>query len=285
MDTPEASLWVGVMLPPALARQFPPPAAPDVDVQMPPHITVVYARMDEDRLQVAARVVRDVVANAEPVPVRIGRLGHFDNDGETAAWAAVDAPDLATLREIILARLRANGIGAEQTHPEYTPHTTIAYLPPGERWAGAVPSGEFVAGAFAVWLDGEWADVVHVGGGHWPADMAKASASITVEWGLTGMKSPIRAGMTSDIYLSGGARPMDDLQKAIDGCVAKAGEMTDEERERAAAALEKAAGDVRKAKKTDGAADGQGDGAGGEQAAPTAKAAPVRWPADMARDL
>ena len=141
----EGSICVAALLPPALAAQFPKPWAPGVDQQMPPHVTVLYATMDRARLALAERICRDAAAHSPPLEARVGGLGHFDLDDQAVAYADVVAPGIADLRQHLLQALRGCGIGADQQHPEYTPHATIAYLPKGGRWDGAVPAGRGLA--------------------------------------------------------------------------------------------------------------------------------------------
>jgi 2'-5' RNA ligase len=179
----DGSICVAVMLPPSLARQFPPQDAPDVDQQMPPHITVVYATMDRARLDLAERIVRDVCGLFQPFEVKVGGLGHFDHDDQSVAWAGVESPDLMQLRERLLLSIRGCGIGADQTHPDYTPHATIAYMPKGDRWDGPVPAGSFTARVASVWVLGRPSSFCGLGQDDgqveaWPEDMAKAASPV-----------------------------------------------------------------------------------------------------------
>lgn len=245
------SICVAAMLPPALASQFPAQAAPDVDQQMPPHITVLYAQMDRARLALAERIVRDAVGNAPPIQARVGGLGHFDHDDQSVAWAGVDAPGLADLREHLLQSLRACGIGADQDHPSYTPHATISYLPPGGRWSGAVPAGRFTIGVLSIWIMGGPSSFCMLGQpddtiDEWPEDMAKSERPTSTS------KFAVQPHVRPDIHFAGhhvGGLAVKEVEKALRDLEEKAKDLAPEDQEKLAKALEDSAGKVRKAKK------------------------------------
>lgn len=109
---------------------------PDTDLaadgrETEPHITVKYG------LHTAtAEKLRPLLANEKPITATIGKTSTFKGveDGTAdAVIAEVDSPDLHRLNKII-----ADALPHTDTHPDYKPHVTIAYVKPGkgEKYAG-----------------------------------------------------------------------------------------------------------------------------------------------------
>lgn len=109
---------------------------PDADLaadarETDPHVTVKYGLHGED-----PAAVRELLANEPPVAVRLGKSSFFPN-GESGSGDVlkldVDSPDLHRLNKKI-----ADAVPHTDTHPEYKPHATIAYVKPGlgEKYAG-----------------------------------------------------------------------------------------------------------------------------------------------------
>jgi 2'-5' RNA ligase len=89
-----------------------------------PHITVKYGLHGED-----PEAVRKLLAKEPPVTVKLGKTSFFPN-GESengdVVKVDVDSPELHKLNKKI-----ANAMPHTDTHPEYKPHVTIAYVRPG----------------------------------------------------------------------------------------------------------------------------------------------------------
>ncbi len=120
-----------VNLPPAIGAQLQAMGAriPDEDLaddgrESEPHVTVKYGLHGED-----PEAVRALLANEPPVTVRLGKTSIFPN-GESNSGDVVkvdvDSPDLHRLNAKI-----AGALPNSDTHPEYKPHATIAYVKPG----------------------------------------------------------------------------------------------------------------------------------------------------------
>lgn len=90
-----------------------------------PHVTVKYGIHTSD-----VEAVRKVLADEPPVRVTLGATSFFPN-GESGSGDVlkidVDSPDLHRLNAKVAAALKTT-----DTHPQYTPHVTVAYLKPGK---------------------------------------------------------------------------------------------------------------------------------------------------------
>lgn len=127
-----------VQLPPTTAKKVTDlaDAIPDADLaekgrEDDPHITIKYGIHTQD-----VDAVRRVLADQPPITVTLGKTSIFPNsesgNGDVLK-ADVDSPDLHRLNATIASQLETT-----DTHPEYVPHATIAYLKPGkgEQYAG-----------------------------------------------------------------------------------------------------------------------------------------------------
>ena len=102
-------------------------------VETEPHITVKYGLHGDDASEVAK-----VLAGEPPITVRLGKTSLFRNDDADVLKIDVDSPDLHRLNKKI-----ADALPHTDTHPEYKPHVTIAYLKPGQ---GKLYNGKIVVG-------------------------------------------------------------------------------------------------------------------------------------------
>ncbi len=98
-----------------------------------PHITVKYGLHGNDPAEVAK-----VLQNIPPITATLGKTSLFSNDDADVLKVDVDSPDLHRLNKLI-----AEALPNTDTHPEYQPHATIAYLKPGQ---GKAYSGQTVPG-------------------------------------------------------------------------------------------------------------------------------------------
>jgi N12 class adenine-specific DNA methylase/GGDEF domain-containing protein len=98
-----------------------------------PHVTVQYGIESVD-----PEPVRAALAGEGPIKVRLGKVSTFPpsngSDGMDVVKVDVDSPDLARLRKKIADTVGAPG----DTHADYVPHVTLAYVQPGQgkRFAG-----------------------------------------------------------------------------------------------------------------------------------------------------
>jgi 2'-5' RNA ligase len=89
-----------------------------------PHVTVKFGLHTND-----AEDVRKVLADEPPIKVRLGKTSLFpakEGADYDVVKADVDSPDLHRLNAKIAAALEHT-----DTHPEYKPHATLAYVKPG----------------------------------------------------------------------------------------------------------------------------------------------------------
>jgi len=94
-----------------------------------PHITVKYGLHTTDPAE-----VRKVMQGQGPIAVTAGKVSVFKGDQYDVVKIDVDSPDLHKLNKKI-----ADSVKHTDTHPEYKPHITLAYVKPGlgAKYAGA----------------------------------------------------------------------------------------------------------------------------------------------------
>jgi len=89
-------------------------------VETDSHITVLYGLHDDD-----PGPIYGSVRNFEPFTVRLGPLEMFEAEKYDVLYISADSPELEALHDKLAELEHTN------THPEYTPHLTIAYLESG----------------------------------------------------------------------------------------------------------------------------------------------------------
>lgn len=85
------------------------------------HITVKYGLLTDD-----IEEVKGVVRGFGPVVVRLGETSIFSNEEEEVVKISVEGEDIHRLNALLKGTLQN-----EETHPEYNPHITLAYVKPG----------------------------------------------------------------------------------------------------------------------------------------------------------
>lgn len=94
-----------------------------------PHVTVRYGLLTED-----AEAVRKALEGEGPITLTAGKTSLFPDSGDgEVVKVDVDSPDLHRLNKKI-----ADAIEHTDTHPDYKPHITLAYVKPGtgEKYVG-----------------------------------------------------------------------------------------------------------------------------------------------------
>lgn len=106
---------------------------PDEDLagngrELAPHITVKYGLHTDDPAEVA-----EIVRGLEPVVATLGKTSIFEGGEYDVVKVEVDSDELRRLNALLCERLECT-----DTHPEYLPHVTLAYVKPGEgqKYAG-----------------------------------------------------------------------------------------------------------------------------------------------------
>lgn len=85
------------------------------------HVTVRYGLHTDDPADAAAKLA----GAGTPITLFLGGLGMFSNPEADVLYVRVESPDLHRLNA------RLGELPNTQTHAEYTPHATIAYVKPG----------------------------------------------------------------------------------------------------------------------------------------------------------
>lgn len=98
------------------------------------HITLAYlgrAASLEPHRAVIARACAALATDLGPLEALVTGVGRFatdEGDGTNALWAAVDGPQLQSVRRSVLQALRDAGVTCDESHA-FTPHITLAYIP------------------------------------------------------------------------------------------------------------------------------------------------------------
>ncbi len=162
VDASPDGIFVMLRVPPAIAAQFPPET-------VEPHVTLLHAGDGPTELwQRVALLVADEAgarwANlhfqrtgdwVHPFDDEVRLLGdveYFDKDEDRVAWVNVSLGErVKAFRQNLLSIVR-DVLGHEPEHADsWTPHATLARIPKGERWTGAVPVGAWKVGHVEVW--------------------------------------------------------------------------------------------------------------------------------------
>lgn len=106
----------------AFARDIPADEINADGIEDDPHVTILYGLNGDEPAAVQA-----AVQDFGPVSITLGPLSIFANADADVLKVEVIGPALHRLNKRISARCENT-----QTHPEYLPHVTIAYLNPGE---------------------------------------------------------------------------------------------------------------------------------------------------------
>jgi len=114
-----------------LAAQIPDEHLAENGREENPHITVKYGLHGKPLKQ-----VRALLADEGPITVKMGKTSHFpasESGNGDVVKVDIDSPDLHRLNKKI-----ADALPNTETHPEYKPHATIAYVKPGmgEKYSG-----------------------------------------------------------------------------------------------------------------------------------------------------
>ena len=140
-------------LPEDLAKEF--PSLGDED-DSPPHVTFLYVG-DGPATEDIPRFLDVVRSEVQNWPWRMTAtlmgLEYFHNPEHTVAYDRVSFyNDMVPLRVSMLHALESNGFVVEDSHPlDYNPHTTLAYLTPGDTYTGDVPRGSWTFNTVEVW--------------------------------------------------------------------------------------------------------------------------------------
>lgn len=88
-----------------------------------PHITVKYGIGEN----APPEKLRKALSGFGPIRAKFGKTSLFKNEDSHVVKIDIDSPDLHRLNRLIGATVETPG----NTHPDYKPHATIAYVKPG----------------------------------------------------------------------------------------------------------------------------------------------------------
>lgn len=85
------------------------------------HVTVLYGVHNHDPFE-----VRPLLDKIGPIKIILGEITIFENKDQDVVKISVESPDLVRLNKLI-----SGAFEHTQTHPQYIPHCTLAYVKPG----------------------------------------------------------------------------------------------------------------------------------------------------------
>lgn len=139
--SPEAALYVALWPDPSYAAAL---AVGGGESAALLHCTVLFSvgTLTPEQARDAQKIIADWAERA-PKTLPISGLGKFaaapDSDGRDVLFAQVDSPALHTARLSLIASLLDGGVPVEETHLEYRPHVTLAFLPPTDQTPTGTP--------------------------------------------------------------------------------------------------------------------------------------------------
>lgn len=87
--------------------------------------------IDETNIALAQAAIRSVCIFTPVLAGEISGVGRFMGADQDVLYASVDVPELAEFRQRLCNALASVGLEADETHG-FSPHITLAYLPPGD---------------------------------------------------------------------------------------------------------------------------------------------------------
>ncbi len=109
-------------------------------IQKKIHLTILFGVKDA-----AAEQAKEIFKEFKTTPIKTKGLKYFDNDDYTVVVVECTSKDLQKLHKDL-----ADSIENKNTHKDYIPHVTIAYLQPGERIDAKIPEIEWTINTFEI---------------------------------------------------------------------------------------------------------------------------------------
>ena len=104
-----------------LASQIPDNQLAEDGREKNPHVTIKYGLHTNN-----AKDLLPVLAGQPPVVMKFGKTSYFEGDGFDVVIVRVVSSDLRRLNKLI-----SDSLNHTDTHPQYVPHATVAYVKPG----------------------------------------------------------------------------------------------------------------------------------------------------------
>lgn len=119
-----------------------------------PHVTLLYVgKIEPSKMIAIVDAVRRVMASAPPLRIDFDSVGYFDNEQRVAFARVLYTAELLDLHDALRAAVAETGVEIKQHPGPYTPHMTLAYLPPGEPYDGPYPAHGWTATEIEIWYD------------------------------------------------------------------------------------------------------------------------------------
>lgn len=144
-----------VIVPPSnLAEQFS-GEGKEAEDSSPAHVTVGYlGNIPVELEDKVVSIARSVIEKFRSFPVCISKIKTFDNPEHTVYYSSIKSRRLQRLHNELKSCFAANQIPMDATHPDYTPHITIEYVPIGQEpqfVPEEPPTGEWMADTVWLW--------------------------------------------------------------------------------------------------------------------------------------
>ncbi len=185
------------------------------------HITLVYLGKDHSDVEIARAMlaVSEVLKGVPPFTVTAKAVTTFPPtpEGKVPVIAQIESKALMALQVKLVAALAEVGVEYSKKHPDYKPHVTLAYAPPGYIPKRVLPSPiTWGVGEVTLW-GGSFGDnglsiTLPLSTGTWPSKVAhtKAAAQLEKSWLMA-----VRRGWLSLMKPSITSYP--DVHKALAG--------------------------------------------------------------------
>ena len=113
------------------------------------HITLFYSKgLTADQINAVKEAMETLWDKDDPIPARVGGVGRFaaseSSDGKDVIYASIDSAHLQKFRDFFINMLREGDPSVESTSEHgWTPHITIKYIEPGEKYDLRIEPIEF----------------------------------------------------------------------------------------------------------------------------------------------
>jgi 2'-5' RNA ligase len=144
-----------VLVPPSeISEQFS-VAGKIAEDKSPHHVTVGYLGTVPVELEdKVVRVVQNVCSQTKAFPVKLGKIGLFENEKEIVYHSTIKSRRLHKLHDALKLAFSLAQMPLDATYPTYTPHMTIEYVSAGsepQHVPEQPPAGEWQADSVWIW--------------------------------------------------------------------------------------------------------------------------------------
>jgi tRNA nucleotidyltransferase/poly(A) polymerase/DNA topoisomerase IB/2'-5' RNA ligase len=139
-----------IPLPKDLASQYPSKG----EDSSPQHVTFIYiGKVEKGRQKALLEVLKGAFAGVDkPVQAALGELDQFLNPDSKIVFSRIQfSRDMGLIKDKIKEKLEDAGFEVADSYPRYNPHTTIAYLEPGDDFEMDAPTGSWQFSGIELW--------------------------------------------------------------------------------------------------------------------------------------